>query len=102
PWEKSDARVPRRRVRTAGALDPVAWHDVEPRLRDRLQTAGSADPSSGRFMVSAHGPTADLFVLKALVEGLLGAEGLASTTVTWTGTEKKQPAGVKFVVPTAD
>jgi predicted molibdopterin-dependent oxidoreductase YjgC len=101
-WVEGDSRLRRPMVRNGATLEPVAWHDVEPRLRDRLQTAGSADPSSVRFLVSAHASTEDLFVLKALVEGLLGAEGLSSTTVTWTGTEKKQPAGVKFVVPTAD
>ena len=101
-WVEGEARLRRPMARTATALEPLAWHDVEHRLRDRIQAAGSSDPSSVRFLVSAHASTEDFFVLKALVEGLLGADGASSVTVTWSGSEKKQPAGVKFVVPTTD
>ena len=101
-WVESDARLRRPMVRNGAALEPVAWQDVEHRLRDRVQTAGSSDPSSVRFLVSAHASTEDFFVLKALVEGLLGADGLSSVNVIWTRSEKNQPAGVKFVVPATD
>src|SRR5690606_123819 len=68
-----------RRLRTplmangAGQQSPATWSDVEPRLRDRIQEAGAADPSSVRFLASAHASLEELFVLKQLVEGLLGA-----------------------------
>ena len=101
-WVESDARLRRPMVRNAAALEPVAWHDVEHRLRDRVHTAGSSDPSSVRFLVSAHASTEDFFVLKALVEGLLGSDGLSSVAVTWSRSEKKQPADAKFVVPVTD
>jgi NADH-quinone oxidoreductase subunit G len=101
-WVEGESRLRRPMVRTVTALEPLAWHDVEHRLRDRIQAAGSSDPASVRFLVSAHAATEDFFVLKALVEGLLGADGPSSVTVTWSGSEKKQPAGVKFVVPVAD
>jgi NADH-quinone oxidoreductase subunit G len=101
-WVESDSRLRRPMVRNGAALEPVAWHDVEHRLRDRVHAAGSSDPSSVRFLVSAHASTEDFFVLKALVEGLLGADGLSSVNVTWSRSEKKQPAGVKFVVPATD
>src|SRR5262249_17233867 len=81
-WIEGDARLRRPMIRTGSSLEPAAWHDVEPRLRERIQTAGSTDPASVRFLVSAHASTEELFVLKALVEGLLGPDGLSSTSVT--------------------
>jgi len=101
-WVEGDARLRRPMIRSAAALEPVAWHDVEPRLRERIQTACSSDPSSVQFLVSAHASTEDLFVLKGLADGLLGADGLASVTVTWSRSDKPQPADVKFRVPATD
>ncbi len=85
--------------RTSAGLEKASWHDVEARLRDRLQEAGSADPASVRFLVSAHAATEELFVLKQMLEGLLGADGLKSVSVSWTRHEKPQPPDVKFKVP---
>jgi len=101
-WVESDARLRRPMLRQSTGLEPAAWHDVEPRVRDRIQEAGSADPTSVRFLVSAHASTEDLFVLKELVEGLLGADGLRAVTVTWTRSEKRQPPTAKFTVPATD
>ncbi|HKE86237.1 MAG TPA: molybdopterin-dependent oxidoreductase [Vicinamibacterales bacterium] len=101
-WVEGDARLRRPMIRSGAALEPAAWHDVEPRLRERIQAAGSADPSSVRFLVSAHASTEDLFVLKGLAEGLLGADGLASVSVTWSRSDKPQPADVKFKIPATD
>jgi NADH-quinone oxidoreductase subunit G len=101
-WVEGDTRLRRPMLRTGSSLESVAWHDVEPRVRDRIQAAGSAEPESVRFLVSAHASTEELFVLKALVEGLLGKDGLKSTVVTWSRREKPQPEGVKFTVPATD
>jgi NADH-quinone oxidoreductase subunit G len=98
-WVEGDTRVRRPMQRRAGTLEAVAWHDVEPRLRDGVQAAGSADPASVRFLVSAHASTEELFVLKQLVEGLVGADGVKSVSVSWTRNEKKQPATTTFKVP---
>ena len=78
---------------SGGTLEAAAWHDVEPRLRDGLQAAGSADPEGVRFLGSAHASTEELFVLKQIVQGLVGADGLKSVSVTWTRTDKNQPGG---------
>ena len=101
-WVEGDTRLRRPMLRTGSALEPAAWHDVEPRLRDRIQAAGSADPDSVRFLVSAHASTEELFVLKALAEGLLGKDGVRSTAVTWSRRDKQQPEAVKFTVPATD
>ena len=101
-WVEGDNRLRKPLLRQGGSLNPVGWHDVEPRLREALETAGGADPMSVRFLVSAHASNEDLFVLKDLVTGLQGAEGVAAVTVSWKHTPKSQPAGTQFVVPATD
>jgi NADH-quinone oxidoreductase subunit G len=101
-WVESDARLRRPLLRQGAVLEPVSWHDVEPLVRDGLHDARAADPTSVRFLVSAHAASEELFVLKEMVTGLLGADGLQSVTVTWTRTEKAQPPGAKFTVSPTD
>jgi len=101
-WIEGDTRLRRPLVRQGERLEPVGWHDVDSRLRDRLHAAGSADPRSVRFVVSAHAATEELFVLRQLVDGMLGSEGGEAVTVTWRRSEKPQPPGVKFKVHATD
>jgi NADH-quinone oxidoreductase subunit G len=99
-WIEGETRLRRPLMRNGAALEPAAWHDVQPKLRDRLQEAVAA--SSLRFLVSAHATTEELFVLKQLVTGLLGNNGLEAAAVSWKTSEKSQPAGTKFKVPQTD
>ena len=101
-WIEGDTRLRRPMLRCASALEPVGWHDAEARLRERLQEAGSADPGSVRFLASAHASTEELFVLRQLVEGFLGADGLSAVAVSWSRSEKPQPPGAKFQVHVTD
>ena len=101
-WVEGDTRLRRPMLRSGSSLERAAWHDVEPRLRDRIQAAGAPEPDSLRFLVSAHASTEELFVLKTLVEGLFGRDGLRSTSVTWSRRDKQQPPDVKFKVPATD
>jgi NADH-quinone oxidoreductase subunit G len=101
-WIEGDTRIRKPHALQGSTLTPVSWHDAETRLRDRLQAAGSADPASVRFLVSAHAATEELFVLRQLVEGLLGANGLSAVTMTWRRSEKPQPPDVKFKVHATD
>jgi NADH-quinone oxidoreductase subunit G len=101
-WIEGETRLRRPLQRRGTVLEPSAWHDVEPRLRDGLQAAGSSDPEAVRFLVSAHASTEELFVLKQVVEGLVGSDGLKSVSVTWTRSEKKQPAASTFKVAATD
>jgi NADH-quinone oxidoreductase subunit G len=101
-WVEGDTRLRRPLLRVGTALEPAAWHDVEPRLRDAVQTAGAADPGGVRFLVSAHAATEELFVLREMVEGLLGNDGRAAVTMSWATSPKPQPAGVKFTIPSTD
>jgi NADH-quinone oxidoreductase subunit G len=101
-WVEGADRLRRPMMRHGDTLQPAAWHDVEPRLRDRIQAAGAADPSSVRFLVSAHAATEELFVLKGMLEGLLGPGALGSAVLSWTRSEKRQSPGVRFTVPPTD
>jgi len=101
-WIEGESRLRKPMLRQGTDLQPVAWHDAGPRLRERIQQAGSADPESVRFLVSAHASTEELFVLKDLVEGMVGPDGLTSVAVTWTRSDKPQPAGTTFPIPAVD
>jgi len=101
-WVEGPTRLRKPMLRNGATLEPATWHDVETRLRDRIQQAGAADPSSVRFLASAHSSTEELFVLKNLVEGLLGPDGIRAVSVAWTRSEKPQAPGVKFTIPEAD
>ena len=126
-WVESDRRLRRPMMRGGASLAPASWHDVQPRLRDRMQEAGTLSgglKASGyqtpavsydqtpavpldqappvRFLVSAHASTEELFVLKQLVEGLLGRDGLRAVTMAWTVSEKPQPPGTTFKVSRTD
>ncbi|HEY6507062.1 MAG TPA: molybdopterin-dependent oxidoreductase [Vicinamibacterales bacterium] len=101
-WIEGESRLRKPMLRQGSELQAVAWHDVEPRLRDRIQQAGSADPESVRFLASAHAAAEELFVLKELVEGLVGPDGFKSVTMAWTRSDKPQPAGSKFQIPAVD
>ncbi len=99
-WIEGETRLRQPLWRSGASLEPAAWHDVQPKVRDRLQEAAAA--SSVRFLVSAHAATEELFVLKQLLEGLLGSDGLGAATVAWTCTDKLQPARTRFKVPRTD
>ena len=101
-WVEGETRLRRPLLRQRTMLEPTAWHDVEPRVRDGIQSAGSADPSSVRFLVSAHAAGEELFVLKQMVEGLLGNDGPSLVSVTWNRHEKPQPPDTKFKIQATD
>jgi len=101
-WVEGENRLRKPLLRSGDTLQPAAWHDVEPRLRDRIQAAGAADPASVRFLVSAHAATEELFVLRQMLDGLLGPDALGSVTLSWTRSEKRQPPGARFKVPATD
>ena len=101
-WVESDERLRRPMLRTGDTLAASAWHDVQTRLRDRLQTAGTTGASAVQFLVSAHASVEELFVLKRVLEGLLGDDGMAAVTLAWTSSVKPQPAGTKLKVSKAN
>jgi NADH-quinone oxidoreductase subunit G len=101
-WVEGEGRLRKPLVRQGATLSAAGWHDAEPKVREALEAAGAADPMSVRFMVSAHASNEELFVLKEIVTGLQGPEGVGAVTITWKHAPKAQPAGTRFVVPAAD
>jgi NADH-quinone oxidoreductase subunit G len=101
-WVEGEQRLRRPMERRGDALEAAAWHDIQPRLRDRIEQAGSTDPTSVRFLASAHASMEELFVLRQIVEGLLGAEGMKAVSVSWARSDKPQPAGAAFKIPATD
>jgi NADH-quinone oxidoreductase subunit G len=101
-WVEGEQRLRRPMARRGDALEAAAWHDIQPRLRDRIEQAGSTDPTSVRFLASAHASMEELFVLRQIVEGLLGAEGMKAVSVSWARGDKPQPAGATFKIPATD
>jgi NADH-quinone oxidoreductase subunit G len=101
-WIEGDTRLRRPLLRQGSQLEPAPWHDAESRVRDALQKAGTSDPGTVRFLASAHASTEELFVLRQLVEGLLGSDGASAVGIVWARSEKPQPAGTKFKVHVTD
>jgi NADH-quinone oxidoreductase subunit G len=97
-WVESETRLSRPMLRTGAALEARSWSDVQPRLRDRLQAAGEVGTSAVQFLVSAHASVEELFVLKQLLEGVLGTDAMAAVTLSWTTSDKPQPEGAKLKV----
>ena len=70
-WIESEDRLRRPLEPIGGVQQPVSWHDLMPRLRDRLAAAGQANPDGVRFLLSAHASHEELFLFRRLVEELL-------------------------------
>ena len=105
-WIEGETRLrqplTRRGTGASSAQQPVPWQDAEMRVRDGLQGAGSSDPTSVRFLASAHASVEELFVLRQLAEGMLGADGVNAVGVTWARSEKPQREDAKFKVHVTD
>ena len=102
-WVEGDDRLRKPTVLTRDGVQQIAtWKDAIARTRDLLESAGRRDPSSVRFVTSAHASHEELFLLKQLAEGLMGESGGEHVDVTWRRSEKRQPEGTKFRVPATD
>ncbi len=95
-WVESDRRLLQPLVRaTNGVQQPVNWHDVWRALRPRLvDDSGEATADGFHFLTSAHASLEELHVLNQLAKGTGG-----KLSVSYTISEKRQPAGAKFTVP---
>jgi NADH-quinone oxidoreductase subunit G len=102
-WVEGDNRLRKPTIRTKDGVQQVStWKDALMRVRDLVDSAGRRDPGSVRFLASAHASHEELYMLKQLAEGMKGEGGGAHVHVTWTRSEKPQPADTKFRVPEID
>jgi NADH-quinone oxidoreductase subunit G len=106
-WIESDDRVrrPLERVAPGGGgdavLEPISWHEVISKLRDRLAAAGSSNPEAVRFLLSAHASHEELFLFQRLTQELIGEHSKA-IAVSWRYRPKVQAQQTSFKVPPVD
>ena len=100
-WVESPERLQQPLVRDdAGHQQPIAWHDLLSRLRDRLVAGQAAEGL--QFLVSAHASLEEMYVLRRLAAGLAPEGGTGAIAVSWRYAPKTQPARTKFRVPPVD
>ncbi len=93
-WVESDLRLTQPLIRASnGVQQPVNWYDALHAIDARLASAAGGL----RFLTSAHASLEEMHLLKQLAD----ASG-SKVSVTWTTSEKIQPEGVKFKVPSVD
>jgi len=101
-WVEGDTRLRRPEVRTRdGAVQQVTWKDALARVRDVMTTAARQGQGSVQFLASAHASVEELFLLKRLAAETPGA-GSGALHVTYTRSEKVQPATTRFHIPATD
>jgi NADH dehydrogenase/NADH:ubiquinone oxidoreductase subunit G len=101
-WLEGDDRLRKPFARVNGELQPAAWHDVLPKVADRLNAARSAAADAVRFLVSAHASNEELFLLRGLAERFSSSGPSTAVAVSWSTSAKPQPHNTKFVVPEVD
>jgi NADH-quinone oxidoreductase subunit G len=99
-WIEDEKRLRHPLVRGGGPQEPNSWHELLPKLRDRLAAAGRSYPDGVRFLLSAHASVEELFLFRRLAEELTSS--IATIAVSWRSTEKQQPSQTKFKVPPVD
>ena len=90
-WIESDDRLQSPLVREgAGHQQTTTWDAA---LRALGERAAAVASQGFTFLVSAHASNEEIFLVERLASAI---------AVSWTVTEKKQPAGTKFVVPSVN
>jgi NADH-quinone oxidoreductase subunit G len=102
-WVEGEGRLRRPLERGAdGSMQPVSWQDAVAKTAERLAAAGTANPQSVRFLVSAHASHEELFLVRRTATALVGQDGLQLIDVSWRHQPKSQPANTRFAVPPVD
>jgi NADH-quinone oxidoreductase subunit G len=101
-WIEGDDRLRRPLERVDQLQQPLPWHELYSKLRERLAAAGRSNPEGVRFLVSAHASHEELFLFRRLTEELVGDNGPKGIDVSWRYQPKQQPEGTKFKVPAVD
>jgi anaerobic selenocysteine-containing dehydrogenase len=104
-WIEGGERLARPLERDeSGSLRAISWHELMPRLVDRLTAAGRSDPAGVRFLLSAHASHEELFLFQRLTDELLGESTPEEPAITigWRVTPKSQPEHTTFKVPAVD
>jgi NADH-quinone oxidoreductase subunit G len=102
-WIEGDnrLRVPLERD-ARGLQQPSSWHELLPKLSDRLAAIGRQNPAGVRFLLSAHASHEELFLFRSLTEELIGPSETQAIAVSWRFNPKQQPERTTFMVPAVD
>src|SRR5882672_1684986 len=94
-WIEGEGRLQRPLERAGVSQQPIAWHDLLPKLRNRLAPAVLAQGQTRRadltpmsFLLSAHASHEELFLFKRLTDEMIGESGRQNITMTWRHREK--------------
>jgi NADH-quinone oxidoreductase subunit G len=102
-WVESDARVTTPLVRqSSGAQAAATWTGAFARLAEHVRPVLQTDASAFRVLVSAHASHEELFLVGELVRQTQGPGALPRVDVSWTTSDKSQPARAKFRVSAVD
>jgi NADH-quinone oxidoreductase subunit G len=112
-WVEGDNRLRRPLERDEhGVQNPVSWREAASKLATRLTAVGrAAGRSAGdgkssvdavQFLASAHASHEELFLIRRLVEELIGPKPAGAITVSWRVHLKDQPPTTTFKVPSVD
>jgi NADH-quinone oxidoreductase subunit G len=102
-WIEGNDRLQRPLIQNpAGVHEPAAWPDALEKAAGRLAAAGTVNPASVKFLLSAHASNEELFLFKRIVRELMGDHAAEAIAVSWRVTAKTQPANTKFPVPNDD
>jgi NADH-quinone oxidoreductase subunit G len=99
-WIEGDERLTQPFVRGASGLEATTWDTALTAASRRLGTTPGSGGAAAtpRFLLSAHGSHEELYLAARLAQHVLGDGAQAGITVTWTTSDKPQPAGNQFKV----
>ena len=99
-WIEGEERLTAPMLRgQTGEQTAATWDAAIGAAAGMLQAEGGKSP---RFLLSAHASHEELYVAARVAQHLLGDRAPQSIAVTWTASEKPQPANTKFKVPRVD
>ncbi|MCX6544981.1 MAG: molybdopterin-dependent oxidoreductase [Acidobacteria bacterium] len=102
-WVERDARLTAPLARHgSGAQTAATWPDALARLAEIVRPVLQTNPSAFRVLVSAHASHEELFLVRQIVRQTQGPDAERRVDVSWTTSEKAQPAAAKFKVPAVD
>src|SRR6185312_14222097 len=95
-WIEGEDRIRKPLARVDDLQQPVSWHELHSKLRDRLAVAGRANPEGVQFLLSAHASHEEFFLFRRLTEELVGENGPNAVHVSWRYRPKAQPERTTF------
>jgi NADH-quinone oxidoreductase subunit G len=101
-WIEGDQRLTQPFVRGAAGLAAANWETAIAAASRLLGQPAAGAAKTARFLLSAHGSHEELYVAARLAQHVLGDGAQSGIAVSWTSSDKPQPAGSQFTVPSVN